>query len=257
MIEGGASDGLPGSGGTGLTGGVLGRGGTSNGGAPSQGGRAAAGGTLGAGGSLAGSAGISVASGGKGGASNPPSEITQRISKTADDCTWIQHGGEYEERLRYSDAETWLEAGSDSEQGRVGLRFTLPIPAKATIVAATLQLQRLGGSAAATETLTIQVYDTGNVPVFDPSHRHGPGGHATLFTTAIRGTLVGEAGKNVTSADLRTLVQRVVDRPDFAQGDVVGTIGFVLSLDTTDGWASYGDSSTGSGASLRVSYRPL
>lgn len=175
-----------------------------------------------------------------------------------DDCTWIQRNGQYEERLRYSDAQTWLEVGSDAEQGRIGLRFALPIPARATIVSASLQLQRVDGDAQSTDTLSIQVYDSGNVPPFDAMHRHGPAAHTSggLFGTAINGTLVGENGKLMTSADLKILVQRVVDRSDFAQSGMPGTIGFVISPQVTNSWVGYGDSSTGNGATLRVSYRP-
>jgi hypothetical protein len=68
---------------------------------------------------------------------------------------------------------------------------------------------------------------------------------------------MGENNKQVTSADVKLLVQRVVDRSDFAANGAMGTIGFVISPDLTTSWAAYGDSSTGAGATLRVSYRPL
>ena len=255
---GGTSAGVGGEGGI-----EEGLGGTvSNAGAPSlEGGRTASGGVgPGSGGTLAqgGSAGASAgaASGGKAGMGNLPNEIVQQITKNSDDCTWILVNGSYQERLRFSEANPWLEVGSDTEQGRIGLRFVLPIPPKATIVAASLQLQRVDGNAAAANTLTIQVFDTGNVPSFDASHMHGPRDHvsmAGLFATAVRGTMVGEKGKEITSADLKVLVQRVVDRADFVQNS--GTIGFVISPDSVRDWAAYGDSSAGLGATLRVSYR--
>lgn len=242
--DGGHDDGL---GGTVSSGGapVLEGGRTTSGGAsPGSGGAPAEGGSAGA------------TSGGKAGGGNLPNEILQQIIKNSDDCTWILVNGSYQERLRFSEMNPWLEVGSDTEQGRIGLRFVLPIPPKATIVAASIQLQRVDGNAAASNTLTIQVFDTGNVPSFDASHMHGPRDHvsmAGLYGTAVRGTMVGEKGKEITTADLKALVQRVVDRADFVQNS--GTIGFVISPDNVRDWAAYGDSSAGLGATLRVSYR--
>lgn len=264
---GGASQGgaLPSTGGASVAAGgtVVSTGGTSQGGATAV----AGGGTVGFGGAKAagGVGGISVASGGSTlgsggvGGSNLPSEIVQQITKNSDDCTFIMSMGQYQERLRYSDTDQWLEVGNDAEMGRIGLRFVLPIPPKATIVSASLQLQRVSGTALSTDTMTIQVYDTGNVPIFDATHHHGPAAHASqgLYATAIRGTLMGENGKPVTTADLKLLVQRVVDRSDFGMNGTMGTIGFVLAPELTASWAAYGDSSNGNGATLRVSYRPL
>lgn len=226
------------------TGGAGGRG---SGGTAGTSAGAATGGKLGAGG------------GAGSGGNNLPSEIVQQITKTADDCTWILNNGQYEERLRYSDMEPWLEVGNDGEMGRMGLRFVLPIPPKATIVSASLQLQRVAGTASSTDSMTIQVYDSGNVPAFDGSHHHAPGLHVTagLFATSVRGTLMGENNKPVTSADVKLLVQRVVDRADFGANATMGSIGFVISPDITTSWAAYGDSSNGTGATLRVTYRPL
>lgn len=231
------------------------------GGSPSKGGTQAS--TGGAGGISAGSGGAlpqggtgGAANGGKGGNSTIPSEVVQQIARNNDDCTWILANGAYEERLRYSAADPWVEVGSDTEQGRIGLRFVLPVPPKATIVSASLQLQRVAGNAPASNTLTIQVFDTGNVPSFDPSHQHGPRDHIGmpgLFNTAVRGTQVGERGKPITSADLTVLVQRVVDRADFVAN--TGSIGFVISPGSVREWVAYGDSSEGLGATLRVSYR--
>ncbi|HET9934126.1 MAG TPA: hypothetical protein VFQ35_25665 [Polyangiaceae bacterium] len=266
----GGTAGTSGSGESGsVTGGVGGEGGFDDGfgGAPSsggapfiEGGRVGSGGvTLGTGGTSGkgGSGGTSAgaANGGKAGMGNLPNEIVLQINRNSDDCTWILVNGAYQERLRFSEANPWLEVGSDTEQGRIGLRFALPIPPKATIVAASLQLTRVDGNAAATNTLTVQVFDTGDVPAFDASHTHGPRDHGTagLYGTAVRGTMVGEKGKTITTGDLKVLVQRVVDRADFVQDS--GTIGFVIFPDTVRDWAAYGDSSNGMGASLRVSYR--
>lgn len=263
-VSAGSANGGSSSGGAagGSTGGTLtGSGGAAQGGTIGSTGGVASGGVHASGGA---SGGASAANGGKVGSGggvggNLPNEIVQQITKSADDCTWILGNGEYQERLRYSDTEQWLEVGNDGEMGRMGLRFVLPIPPKSTIVSASLQLQRVAGTASSTDTMSIQVYDSGNVPAFDGSHRHAPGLHVTagLYATAVRGTLMGENNKQVTSADVKLLVQRVVDRSDFAANGAMGTIGFVLSPDLTTSWVAYGDSSNGAGATLRVSYRPL
>lgn len=218
-----------------------------------------AGGTaIGSGGSLANSGGTPATAGGSlatGGAGGQVATLNfeQTISKPTDDCTWIGN----QERLRFSDTEQVLEVGTDAEMGRIGLRFTLPIAAGSRIVSAILRVYRVGGETSETDTLTVQVFDVASVAAFDATHLHGAAEHATggLWAIKASGMPVGKANQFTQSPDLTPLIQHVLDKPDWMPG---GGIGFVLSPETMSGWASYGDSSAGSGksASLRVTYVP-
>jgi hypothetical protein len=228
-------------------------------------GTASGGATVGTGGSLGNSGGTpstagtsgaatggALATGGVGG-QVATLNFEQTISKPSDDCTWIGN----QERLRFSDTEPVLEVGTDAEMGRAGLRFTLPIAAGSRIVTAILRVYRVGGEAADADTLTVQVFDVANVAAFDATHMHGAAEHATggLWAIKASGMPAGKANQFTQSPDLTPLIQHVLDKPDWMPG---GGIGFVLSPETMTGWASYGDSSAGSGkaASLRVSYIP-
>lgn len=229
--------------------------GAAKGGASSTGGGGGAGGgggvAIGSGGAPS-TAGGSLATGGVGGQVTTLN-FEQTISKPSDDCTWINN----QERLRFSDTEQVLEVGTDAEMGRVGLRFTLPIAAGSRIVTAILRVYRVGGEAAEADTLTVQVFDVANVAAFDATHTHGAAEHATggLWAIKATGMPVGKANQFTQSPDLTPLIQHVLDKPDWMPG---GGIGFVLSPETMTGWASYGDSSAGTGksASLRVTYVP-
>ena len=177
-----------------------------------------------------------------------------KIASTADDCTWINGT---EERLRFSDTQQVLEVGTDAEMGRIGLRFALPIPQGSHVLSAILRIYRVGGDAAETGTLAIQVFEAATVPPFDATHKHEPAGHVAGGLWAIKagGMPVGKASQFTQSPDLSPLVQHVLDRPDWVAG---AAIGFVIVPETMTSWASYADSSSGSGmaATLRLSYMP-
>lgn len=218
-------------------------------GATSTAGKGGGGGT---GGVLA--TGGSLVTGGSGG-QVPTLNQELKIAAASDDCTWI-HGTE--ERLRFSDTEPVLEVGTDAEMGRIGLRFTLPIPQGSHVVTAILRIYRVGGETAESDTLAIQVFDAPTVSPFDATHMHDAAGHAAggLWSSIKAGGMpVGKASQFTQSPDLTPLVQHVLDKPDWAPGNAIG---FVISPETMSGWVSYGDSSAGSGvaATLRLSYMP-
>jgi hypothetical protein len=173
------------------------------------------------------------------------------IEKPTDDCTWINGT---EERLRFSDAQPVLEVGNDAEMGRIGLRFTLPLATGAHILTAILRIYRVGGETADSDTLALQVFDVANVAPFDATHMHAPAAHASggLWSMKVGAMPVGKANQFSQSPDLAPLVQHVLDKAEWTPGSAVG---FVISPETMSGWASYGDSASGTGkATLRISY---
>jgi hypothetical protein len=184
-------------------------------------------------------------------APKPPVELNLPIAGDADDATWINGT---DERLRFGDSNLSIEVGVDSEMGRAGLRFSLPIPPGATIDSARIRLRRTTGAAAETETMQVQVFDTANVPPFDEAHVHAPSGHASIWSTTVSGFLVGADGDEIESPELKALLQHVLEAPDAAASP---TVGFVLSPDRMQTWVAFADSAGDAGrAVLRVVYTP-
>jgi hypothetical protein len=179
-------------------------------------------------------------------------DIELTITEDRDDATWI--GGE-DERLSYATDQPFVEVGADSERARAAFRFELPIPPSSIIESAVLRLHHVDGDAAETETTLVQVYDSASVPLFDGDHVHAPSEHATggVWPLLVSGFAVGLAGSEVESPDLAVLVQHVINRPDWTSG---GSIAFLLSPETLSGWVGFGDSASGAGARLRVTYTP-
>ena len=179
----------------------------------------------------------------------PPVELNLPIADDSDDATWINGT---DERLHFGASNLTVEVGSDSEMGRVGLRFFLPIPRGSTIVSAHLRLQRVEGTALESESMQVQVFDTSNITPFDEAHVHAPSGHASIWPATVSGFLVGANGKEIESPELKLLVQHIVDAPDWSESR---PIGFVLSPDRLDSWVAFGDRSGAAGQSaLRVTY---
>jgi hypothetical protein len=184
----------------------------------------------------------------------PEITLTLTIVNDQDDATWINTT---DERLHYDMDSLYLEVGGDTEAGKAGLRFELPVPPGSTINSAIIELHRTIGDALADESMKVQVFDSANVPPFDDAHTHGPEGHGAggLWPTVVGPIWVGENGKAVQTSELKTLVQHVVDRPDWASG---AAIGFVFSAQVMGvRWVDFADSSLMTGAaSLRLAYTP-
>jgi hypothetical protein len=186
-----------------------------------------------------------------GGGPRLPVELNLPIADDSDDATWINGT---DERLHFDDTDFSIEVGVDSEMGRVGLRFVLPIPHGATIASANLRLRRVAGEAAETESIQVQVFDSSSVAPFDEAHVHVPSGHANIWPATVSGFLLGANGQELESPDLKVLVQHVVDAPDWSSDR---PIGFVLSPDHMATWVAFADRGGGAGQSaLRVVFTP-
>jgi hypothetical protein len=203
----------------------------------------------------------------------PPAPVTLdlTIRDDRDDATWINIDGVDQERLHYDDrangAGRHIEVANDRQNGRSGLRFPLTVPVGATIMSARLSLQRFRNSepqymqdwAAASATIQVQVFESPQIAAFDPAHRHPPAEHGPMpgvWATSVKGYRIGEFDEVVESPELRTLVQHVIDKADWAPGRAVT---FLLSNDTiaeTD-YVDFTDSSAGKvSPRLRVVYLP-
>ncbi|HMI83515.1 MAG TPA: hypothetical protein VK550_05440 [Polyangiaceae bacterium] len=184
----------------------------------------------------------------------PEISVVLTIAKDQDDATWINGT---DERLHYDIDSLYLEVGADTEAGKAGLRFDLPVPPGSTINSAIIQLHRTIGDALADESMKVQVYDSANVPPFDDAHTHAPEGHAPggLWPTVVGSIWVGENGNPVQTPELKGLVQHVVDRADWVGG---ASIGFVFSAQVMGvRWVDFADSSLGTGqAFLQLAYTP-
>jgi hypothetical protein len=189
------------------------------------------------------------------GISPPEISVVLTITKDQDDATWINGT---DERLHYDVDSLYVEVGGDTEAGKAGLRFELPAPPGSIINSAIIELHRTIGDALPDESMKVQVYDSVNVLPFDDAHTHGPEAHATggLWPTIVAPIWVGENGKAVQTAELKHLVQHVVDRADY--GISGSSIGFVFSAHVMGvRWVNFADSSLGVGQpSLRLVYTP-
>lgn len=210
---------------------------------------------MGIGGDLGGASG---ATGGAGATWGEPVEVTLRITNDADDAVFITNGDTVDERLKYGLLSPAIEVGTDAEQGRVGLRFTLPIPVGSRIISAVLSMTRVEGSAASTDTMRVEIYDSANVPAFSDQHQHRPQAHVVggVMPGAVGGFSVGEDTERIVSPNLTELLEQVLQRPDYRAGSAIG---FVLSPDEMSGWVMFEDSSaiTSGAAQLSVVYQPL
>jgi hypothetical protein len=213
----------------------------------------AADGAAGTGGPTGGQSG----SGGIGGTGGTGGPLTIQIDSDKNDALWINST---DERLHYSASNPTIEVGSDGEMGRVGLRFGLSLPAGSTITSATLSLLQHSGEFTVPSTMTVQVYDSVDVPAFDDTHDHLPQDHDGnhLWGMTVTGFMVRENGDTCTSPNIAALVQRIVDKQEWTG---TGWIGFVLSPDqdkfAAPGWVAFYDSfSGGDGASLVLAYAP-
>ncbi len=178
---------------------------------------------------------------------------TLRIENDGDDGVWLN--GTDEGTHHGLDMLT-LEVGADAEAARTGLIFHLPVPPGSVINSARIDLHRIDGNAAATETMQVQVWDSCQVPPFDDTHVHAPAEHVAegLWPTAVTGFAVGTDNTDILSPELAPLTQHVVDKPEWATG---ATVGYFLSPAAMVSWVMFDDSSAGTGAAtLKLSYTP-
>jgi hypothetical protein len=188
-----------------------------------------------------------------------PTTTTVGIAADTDDATWVGGGDPATVEMLSEAGSTFseVEVGNDGDHARAGFRFALPIPKNATIISAKLTLVRTEGSAVATDTMLVQVYDTSHATPFDPTHVHPPQAHndGGVLGSFVGGWLCGAAGMPTTSPELSTLVQPIVNRADWASGDYLG---FVVDPENMAfDWATYIDyaSVPSSAAQLTVIWR--
>lgn len=75
------------------------------------------------------------------------------------------------------------------------------------------------------EAISVDAWDSGDVPAFDAAHRHGPEAHGSaLFGAPVTGWLISTTEATTASQDLGPLVQRVVDRADWARRNHPGFV---------------------------------
>lgn len=205
-----------------------------------------------------GAAGAGAISGEGGAGGSDLDSETIAVENDADDAVFVAKDAAFErdpdERLGTS-----LRVGWDGQHWyRAALRFRLPVPKGSRVVSATLELFRTestGADADADATMRVEVYDSSNVSPFDDGHEHAPEAHDSggLAGDFVGGFAVGAPGV-VTSPDLGALVQRVVERSDYREGN---RIAFILSADELTGLATFADSSTSEESSkLHVVYVP-
>ena len=179
---------------------------------------------------------------------------TLQIENDGDDGVWLNGT---DEGTHHGPDLLVLEVGADAEAARTGLIFHLPVPPGSRINSARVDLHRIDGDAAASETMQVQVWDSCRVPPFDDTHVHAPAEHVAegLWPTAVTGFAVGTNNTDILSPELAPLTQHVVDKPDWATG---ATVGFFLSPAGMQGsWVMFDDSSAGTGAAtLKLSYAP-
>ncbi len=167
------------------------------------------------------------------------STVVLAIQSDQDDALWRNASGGLEELLHFSEAAHGsagytIEVGTDGEECRAGLRFALPLEPGSTILEATLRLSRVGPQSNADRgsTLRVAVYETASMGPFDHAHVHqDPAEHVSAGVWAggsVGGFHVGLSDASTQSPDVSSLVQHVVDRPDWRKG---GYIGFLLSPD--------------------------
>jgi hypothetical protein len=176
-----------------------------------------------------------------------------RIQNDADDGVWLD--GTTERTHHGADLFT-LEVGADSEAARTGLIFRLPVPPRSVINSARVTLHRVDGDAGPSDTMLVEVWDSCHVDPFNDAHVHTPDQHVPggFWSTAVTGFAVGANGSDIVSPDLASLVQHVVDKPDWTAG---ATVGVFLAPATMQGWVMVADSSAGTGAaSLQLSHTP-
>lgn len=178
---------------------------------------------------------------------------TLRIENDGDDGLWVWGT---DERLHHEPTLLTVEVGADEEGARTGLIFHLPIPPASLVNSARIDLHRVDGNAAPSETMQVQVWDSCQVPPFDDTHVHTPAEHVAegLWSTAATGFVVGSNATDILSPELAPLTQHIVDKPDWVTG---ATVGYFLSPAAMVGWAMFDDSSAGTGAAtLKLSYTP-
>ncbi|MEP0846216.1 MAG: PQQ-dependent sugar dehydrogenase [Phycisphaerae bacterium] len=138
-------------------------------------------------------------------------------------------------------------------QYQVGLEFPLPVPRGASIASATIDVVATADQAGS-PSATIRAYDVASAPAFAAGDPTPLTDWAPLSTaTAAWNFPPFAAGQPYTSPEVAALVQEIVDRADWAEGNAIG---FVLDPGATppDQWRCIRNFASGQPAILSVSY---
>ncbi len=194
-------------------------------------------------------------------------QISVSITANDNDAMWKSCGDPTNELLHYSDTNHRVYIGTDVERECSGFRFALPIAKGALIESATLTLRVMYRSAAAVDRISIQTWNSDNVPPFSTSHTGlTPADHAGGFATPIisswlpftQSTLNAPAfvDFDITTPDLKQLLQSTIDRAGWTSGNAFGL--FLRSDSQTTGWwVGFKDSTEPGGpwTKLTITYR--
>lgn len=184
----------------------------------------------------------------------PEEFLVLELASDTDDATWVGNTSPPDrEVLSVDNGGVFVEVGQGGDHGTAGLRFALPLPPGARVLDARLELQRLTGGARETTTMQVAVWQSIDVPPFDPGHTHPPEFHAAGGLSASIGGWQARWDPT-TSPDLSSLIQPLVDRPDWRRD---ATVGFVITAqDMPEGvWAGFADHADRSAPAAKLKLR--
>ncbi|MGC4114990.1 MAG: hypothetical protein QM765_10350 [Myxococcales bacterium] len=175
-----------------------------------------------------------------------PATLTISIAADSDDATWIASNGGVTERLVYdANKYRYIEVGADSEQGRAGLRFALPLDQGTTVRHAYLSVRcTVHGLVTGVDTMRVMTWNSANLAPFSANDAHGPAEHdpGGLGTLTVGSWPICSFGMWTKSPDLALLVNGVLSMRGWRSGNAIG---FLLSPEwTSNDWIGLDDSSS-------------
>ena len=156
---------------------------------------------------------------------NPTVSFSQQVVAGSDDAEQNVSSGAMD--LTSSDLELHDTGGSD---GYVGMRFTgLNIPQGATITSARIQfvVDEIPSGTSNPLTVTFRGHDTDSAPTFTSTA--GDISNRTLTTASVDWAIpawptIGASGSDQLSADLSAIVQEIIDRPGWSEGNALALL---------------------------------
>lgn len=143
---------------------------------------------------------------------------------------------------------------SDGRVWQTGLQFALDLPPGTTIASARLRVTATADNSGSV-TSEVRAYDVASAQPFSSTHTHQLTAHHPTTSAAVSWGMPNVTGGQIyDSPDLRSLVQAIVDRPDWSTGNVIG---FTLDGSTAavgNNWRCIRNASTTSPAQLIVEY---
>ncbi|MBF0446684.1 MAG: VWA domain-containing protein [Magnetococcales bacterium] len=169
--------------------------------------------------------------------------VIKQVSASSDDAEESSSGGV---DLTSSDLELVEEATTQ----KIGIRFrSLPIPRGAVIASAELVFE-IDEAASGSTSLTIRGEDVDDAITFSSSSSNISNRTTTTASVAWNGVVAPSIDETLTSPDIKSLVQEIVDRPGWVSGN---NMAFILTGSGKRVVESY-DGETGAAARLRIIY---